>query len=201
MGQIKSALEIALERTESVKGDKSSINHFEAKQRGKKLANEFLGSPGGDPGKEVNLGEALKKASKEDAENLRQGIFDVLVSQINLPVSQEDMSRLERAGRGLQEVIKDSRFAALYKQFLQLLGRSLGEAARYEEAIRQQYGPKLRQKEEELSRRLGRQVQLDPFQDPDFTACYNQHMNALKENYQGAADQVRGEAAQLFHKK
>ena len=64
MGQIKSALEIALERTESVKGDKASINHFEAKQRGKKLANEFLVS-GGAQGKEVNLGEALKKPPKK----------------------------------------------------------------------------------------------------------------------------------------
>ena len=197
MGQIKSALEIALERTESVKGDKASINHFEAKQRGKKLANEFLVS-GGAQGKEVNLGEALKKASKEEAENLRQGIFDVLVSQIGLPVSQEDISRAERVGQGLQEVIKDNRFVALYKQFLQLLARYQSEAARYEEAIRQQYAPKLRQKEEELSRRLGRQVQLDPFQDPEFTAFYNQNMNALKENYQSAADQVRGEAARFF---
>ena len=45
MGRIKSALEIALERTESVKTDKASIGHFEAKQQGKRLANAFLEDP------------------------------------------------------------------------------------------------------------------------------------------------------------
>jgi len=35
MGKSKSALEIALERTESVKSDKGGIALFEAKQRGK----------------------------------------------------------------------------------------------------------------------------------------------------------------------
>ena len=45
MGKIKSALELALERTESIKGDRSSIDQFEAKQRGKKLANAFLENP------------------------------------------------------------------------------------------------------------------------------------------------------------
>jgi hypothetical protein len=192
MGQIKSALEIALEKTESVKGDRASIEQFEAKQRGKKLANDFLGDP------KINLESALKGTPKGEQRSFRQGLFDVFLAQITLPLTGDDMSRLETLGKGLAVVIGGPHFGAVYKQLIQLLNRYLEEAARYEEAIRQQYAPKLRQKEEELSRRLGRQLRLDPFQDPEFIAFYNQSMNNLKANYEGAIAQVRGEAERLF---
>jgi hypothetical protein len=82
-----------------------------------------------------------------------------------------------------------------------VLARYLDESAQYEEAIRRQYEPKLRQKEEELARRYGRAVQLDPLQDPEFVAFYNQNMNALKGQYQTAVDQVREEALRIFEEK
>ncbi|GHV82405.1 hypothetical protein AGMMS49991_09630 [Spirochaetia bacterium] len=192
MGRIKSALEIALERTESVKGDKTSIDQFEAKQQGKRLANEFL------DGKEASLEQGFKKFPKEQQASFKQGVFDVLISQLILPVSREDEKRLTAAGKGLQVIIADSRFGAIFNQLTQVLSRYLEEVAQYEEAIRRQYAPKLRQKEEDLSRRMGRPVQLDPFQDPEFIAFYNQNMNGLRENYQAMVDQVREQAAQMY---
>ncbi|MDR0877287.1 MAG: hypothetical protein LBN21_04485 [Treponema sp.] len=192
MGRIKSALEIALERTESVKSDKTSIDQFEAKNRGKKLANEFLE----DPSK--NLEEELKKTPKDQLAALKQGLFDVFHSQITLPSGKDDTKRIEAAGKGLQTVINSGKFNILYKQFTQALSQYLDQSAQYEEAIKRQYGPKLRQKEEELSRRMGREVRIDPFQDPEFIAFYNQNMNALKGNYQAAVDQVKEEAQKLF---
>jgi tRNA nucleotidyltransferase (CCA-adding enzyme) len=191
MGRIKSALEIALERTEAVKTDKASIGLFEARQQGKRLANAFLA----DPSK--NLHDELKKTPKDHQESLKQGIFDVLIPQITLPASAEDMPRIEAVGKGLCLLINNSHFAAMYKQFVQVLSRYLDEAGQYEQMIRQQYAPKLRQKEEELSRRMGREVHIDPFQDPEFIAFYNQNLNALKANYQAAVDQVREEASKI----
>jgi len=191
MGRIKSALEIALERTETVKSDKAGIDQFDARQRGKKLANAYLAEG-------ANLAEEIKKTPAEQRESLKQGIFDVLVSRISLPLTKEDEKRIEAAGKGLQTVITDNRFAILYKQFTQAVSQYLKEAAQYDEAIRRQYAPKLRQKEEELSRRMGREVRIDPFQDPEFVAFYNQNMNALKDNYQTAAEQVKEETRRLF---
>ena len=192
MGRIKSALEIALERTESVKTDKASIGLFEAKQQGKRLANAVLA----DPSK--NLEDELKKYPKDQWESIKQGIFEVLAPQIILPATAEDLPRIEAVGKGLQLLIKNGHFAAMYKQFIQVLSQYLGEAAHFDQAIRQQYAPKLRQKEEELSRRMGRQVRIDPFQDPEFAAFYNQNLNALKANYQTAVDEVRNEAQRVW---
>jgi hypothetical protein len=192
MGRIKSALEIALERTESVKTDKASIGLFEAKQQGKRLANTFLA----DPSK--NWEDELKKHPKDQQESLKQGIFDVMIPQITLPASSEDMPRLEAVGKGLHVLINNGPFATMYQQLLQVFSRYLQESAQYEQALRHQYAPTLRQKEEELSRRMGREVRLDPFQDPEFVAIYNQNLTALNTNYQAAVDQVKAEVIRIW---
>jgi hypothetical protein len=191
MGIIKTALEIALEKTEDVKGGRSSIDQFEAKQRGKKLANVFLAG-------EKDLAEEIKNTPSEQIESLKQGIFDVLISQINLPVVKEDEIRIELAGKGLQTIINNKQFNLLFQQLMQVISRYLQEVSQYEQAIRQQYAPKLRHKEEELSRRLGREVRIDPLHDPEFIAFLNQHMNVLKENYEPVVKQVKEEARRLF---
>jgi hypothetical protein len=195
MGKIKSALEIAMERTESVASDKGSIGQFEAKQKGKKLANEYL------EGSVKSLEDEIKKFKGEEQASLKQGIFDILISQITLPVVKDDLGRIETAGKGLNSVIGGKRFADIAKQLVGILSQYLDEAEQYEEAIKRQYAPKLRQKEEEITRRLGRHVKLDPFQDPEFVAFFNQNMNALKANYEGAVTQIREEATRLYEDK
>ena len=192
MGKIKSALEIALERTESVASDKSSIGQFEAKQKGKRLANEFL------EGAAKSLEEELKRAFGDELACLKQGIFDILISQITLPAVKDDLKRVEAAGHGLHTIIGGKQFGEIVKQMSKILNQYLGEVTHYEEAIKKQYAPKLRHKEEELSRRLGRHVKIDPFQDPEFVAYFNQNINALKANYASAVDQVKEEAKRLF---
>ena len=192
MGKIKSAIEIALEKTESVKGDKDRIGQFEAKQKGKKLANQFL------EGNVKSLAELLEKEANAEQESLKQGIFDVLISQITLPITKEELKRIELSCQGLQTVIGGKRFGDVGKQLIQVMNQYMEEASHFEDAIKRQYAPKLRQKEEELSHRFGRPVKLDPFQDPEFVAFFNQNMNALKANYQTAVDQTRNEAVKLF---
>ncbi len=193
MARIKSALEIALERTESVKGDRESVEQFELKREGKRLAGAYLDDPAGK-----NIEADLKKYPKDKQPSVRRGAFEVLLSQVSLPAVKEDLERLDAVGKGLAAVVGDRRFLSLFQQIQQALAQYLGEVEQYDRAIRQQYAPKLRQKEEELARRTGRRVQIDPMQDPEFVAFYNQNMGALKDRYQAAVDQVRDQAQALF---
>jgi hypothetical protein len=191
MGVIKTALEIALEKTEKVKSDKSSIGQFEVKKRGKKLANAFREG-------EVDLAGEIKKTPAQDRDSLKQGIFDVLIAQIALPTAKDDEKRIEKLGKGLSAVINSGEFNEMYKQLTMLFTQYLKEASQYEQMINRQYAPKLRQKEEELSRRLGREVHVDPFQDPEFVAFYNQNINALKAKYEPVVTQAREQAKRMF---
>ncbi|MDR0464621.1 MAG: hypothetical protein LBG94_05830 [Treponema sp.] len=196
MGVIKTALEIALEKTENVKSDKSTISQFDAKRKGKKLANAFLAG-------EAEITDEIKKTPAADRESLKQGIFDVLITQIALPISGEDENKIEKVGKGLSAVLsgKNSEFSAIIKMLTQLFSQYLQESSHYEQAIRQQYAPKLRKKEEELSRRMGREVRIDPMQDPEFVTFFNQHMSALKGNYEAAIEQAKENIKGIFNKQ
>lgn len=191
MGAIKTALEIALDKTDKVKSDKASINQFEAKQKGKKLANAYFSG-------EADLLNEIKQSPKEQRKSLKQGIFDVLITKIALPAVKGDEKLFEKTAKGLQAVIEDKQFPELCGQLEQIFARYLQEASHYDQAIRQQYAPKLRQKEEELSRRLGREVRIDPSQDPEFNSFYSQHMKALKGNYEPAIEQAKEETRRMF---
>ncbi|MCL2608299.1 MAG: hypothetical protein FWD94_00115 [Treponema sp.] len=192
MGKIKSALEIALERTESVKTDKASVDLYKARQEGKRIANDYLA----DQAK--GLAAALKGQPEDRRKSLCQGILDVLVPQIMLPEDEEGLPRIKAVGEGLGLILKDRRFAEMFGQLMQLLDGYLQEVDRLDQGLRQQYAPKLRQKEEEVSRRLGQEVRLDPMQDPEFAVFYNQHMGSLRANYQVPLDQVKEEALRLW---
>jgi hypothetical protein len=191
MSRIKSALELALERTEDVQGDKSSLEQYEAKRQGSKLANEYME----DPASAAALETALKKAPDTVKAALRQGMFEVFAARISLPADERDLKRIEALGKGLQTIIRDPRLPALWKQFQAAAARYLDDAAQYEDAIKRQYAPQLRQKEAELSRRLGQEVRIDPFQDPEFVAFYKKNMDTLKSSYEMIIQDVREQVA------
>jgi len=193
MAHIKSALEIALQRTESVKSDKAGVEQFELRREGKKIAGAFLESPDEQP-----IEAALKRFPKDKQAAVKRGALDILIAQVSLPAAKDDLIRLGNVGKGLHSILGDKQFSHMFQQLLQALDRFLSEADQYDKAIRQQFAPKLRQKEEDIARRTGRRLQIDPMQDPEFVQFYTQNMGALKERYQGAVDQVREAASALF---
>jgi hypothetical protein len=198
--KIKTAWEIVLERTESIKSDKASIEQFEAKQTGKKAANEFLDSTAEKNEKSKIIEEALKKAPKEQRQSLRIGVFETLISRLSLPGSKDDIKTLDAVGKGLQCVIDDPQFSNVFRQFKDIISHYLDDAEQYEQAITQQYAPRLRQKEAELSKRMGQQVKIEPLQDPEFVAFYKQNMNTLKGKYQQFIDQIRVDTESAFQR-
>jgi uncharacterized protein (DUF2267 family) len=147
---------------------------------------------------EKSLKEEIEKIPQEDQQSLTQGIFDLLVSQIALPSDKDALHRIAAAGKGLDEIIQKPEFSDLRAQLMEELNQYFQEGEHFEKLITQQYAPKLRQKEEELARRTGRHVTLDPFQDPEFVAFYNQNMSVLRERYQAAIDQVKETATSFW---
>ncbi|MDR1216153.1 MAG: hypothetical protein LBK25_05695 [Treponema sp.] len=200
--KIKTAWEIVLERTESIKSDKASIEQFEAKQNGKKIANEFLdyAVKKNEKSKTI-IEEALKQTPEEQRQAFKLGVFETLVLRLNLPASKDDMKTFEAVGNGLQCIINDARFDTMFQQSKGIVSRYLDDVDQYEQAIKQQYAPRLRQKEAELSKRMGQQVKIDPFQDPEFAAFYKQNMDALKKKYQPFIDQIRLDTETAFNKQ
>ncbi len=192
MGEIKSALELALEKTAGVEGDKKGLEAHEHKQQGKRLLSRLNEDP------KLDLKKELGRYRGEERRWVSEGFVDVALSNIALPSSEADLSRLKPIQAGLSQVLgKKSDIDYLFEQAEQLFSQYLDRRQQLIEHIRSQFAQRIRQKEEELSRQMGTPVRLDPSQDPEFAGVLKQNMTQLQGQYQQVLDQLRDEIRRL----
>lgn len=198
MGTIKSALEIAMERTKDLKADPKALAATSARQEGKRLAGDYLSNP-----EEVDFAARFAALSKEAKEHARTGAFEVFASRIQLPMSavvdtEAELAVLSVGVKALNVApFGEKRIQATFDQLGGFLKQYLEDAKRVEDAIRKQYAPRLKQKEQEMAARMGRPVRIDPMSDPDFAAFYKQNVGQMRTQYQEALDKAKADLAAL----
>jgi len=186
MSEIKSALELALERTADVKSDKSLIEANETKKVGMKLAGRLIDSP------DMDVRGELNKLEKEKRQWAREGFISVLTSHISLPTQETDLQRLRAVTKGLEAVARDrSAVVTVMEQVEQLLQQYLDNKNQLVESLRQQFEPRLRQQEQEIAQQTGTRVKLDPANDPEFAKALSQNMQRLQSQYNQVIEQAR----------
>lgn len=193
MGEIKSALELALERTANVQGDRESLEAHENRQEGKRILSRFLNDP------EFELKKTLKSYERKRREQVRRGLFDALLGNITLPSDQQGMQRIQSLAPAFEAVIEDRKaFNQIYDQIVQLLSQYLSDRQQLIEQLRKQYEGRMRQKEEELARQTGQRIRLDPSQDPEFSQALQQNLQQLQQQYTQVIDQAREQLESLY---
>lgn len=193
MGEIKSALELALERTADVKSDKASLEAHENKQLGMRLAGRYLEEPEGTA--KTELGK-LDRQRKRDA---HRGFLQVLLSQLALPQSAADLQRLPTLTSGLELVIRDRRSVGMVmEQVGQLLQQYLDNKTQLIESLRSQFGARLRQREQAMQQQTGSSIKLDPASDPEFSKALSQHLGQLQNQYGQVIAQAKQQLTELF---
>ena len=195
---IKSALEIAMERTKDLKVDARALAANEARLEGKKLAGEYLTDP-----EQVDFVKRLAAIPKDRREHAREGAFEVFSARLQLPltVAVDPDATLEPVALGLKALntapFGEKRIQDLFNQLTGFLKQYLEDAKKVDEAIRKQYAPRLKMKEQEMSARMGRPIRIDPMTDPDFAAFYKQNVGQMKTQYQDALDKAKADLAAL----
>jgi hypothetical protein len=196
MAEIKSALELALERTASVASDKTKLVAHEAKQTGMRLAGQFMENP------EQDLKRNLKSLEKEQRASARQGAFQVLLSHVALPTQEEDLSKLPTVEKGLTHLIRQKDIVEnLMSQVSQLLQQYIDTRNQVVEQLRQQFEPRMRQKEEQLAQQTGRRTKLDPSSDPEFVQALEQNNDHLRQQYGAVIKQAKEQLTVLFEQE
>ncbi len=114
------------------------------------------------------------------------------------------MSKLEALGKACAALASSSgaigaekRATALFGQLSGFFRQYLDDMKNVEQVIRKQWGPKLREKEREMSARMGQEVRLDPMMDPEFAAFYKQNVGAARQQYQAALDKAKLDLASI----
>ena len=193
MTHIKSALEIALAKTDSIKSDKLALSAAEGREEGKKLASAFFQNS------EMDLAKELKNLPEEKLSAAKEGFFQIVFANIVLPRDEKDIKILDPIAKALGILTgKTSQVDTLKNQLAQFFAQWLGDKKQLEEAIWQKLGPMMKQKEEQVSRQMGRQVKIDPKSDPDYMKAYNANIGNLESQYGSALAQAKEDLAAMM---
>ncbi len=193
MGEIKTALELALERTKDIKSDPEGLRRHESQETGKRLYAKLVEDP------DFDLRKALKDVPKERQKWVREGLFSVAQSNLTLPQSEKDIERLNTVEQALRELVTDrGSLKELTGQVRQFFRQYLADREELTENVRRQYEPRIKQKEQQLSQQYGRRVKLDPATDPEYTRVLQDHIGRLDEQYRGALEQVSEHIQGMF---
>jgi hypothetical protein len=195
MTHIKSALEIALEKTDTIKSDKSALIAAESKEEGKKLASAFFQNP------EMDLAKELKGIIPEKLSAVKEGFFRVVLANLTLPRDEEEIKKLDSIAAALEILMENRRqINTLKTQLSQFFSQWLDDKNRLDAVLQQQFDPILKQKEAQLARQIGRPVKIDPKSDPDYMKAYSKNMGNLESQYGNALAQAKKDLTALFEK-
>ncbi len=193
MAKIKSALELALEKTENVKTDPESLKRAQRKEKGQSLAADLMDK------RQKNIKEELKGYSSAEKKEIHGVILDTLLTHLTLPSYPEDTKKLDNLKEALKSFLsRDKAVEELFSQMKQLFQQFLDDKEKMRSTLEQRYEPTLRQKEQQLAQQTGRKVQLTADQDPEFMDYLNQNMKQLEDQYKGILDQAAGELRRLL---
>ncbi len=195
MGTIKSALEIAMENTKGIEGNKEIMEINRLKEEGKKLVSKLIDDPS------FNLKEAMKTYDKNSLPRVREGFIQSLLSNLVLPMDEIAMLRNRKIGQALTSAVSDAkRLSMMFSQLEHFFKEFMDERKRLLENVERQYAPKLKKKEEDLSRQLGRPVKVNPAADPEFQAIIRQYMGQLDAKYNEVLAGAKEEIKTIFLK-
>ncbi len=196
MALIKSAIEIALEKTRNVEADKEALKANTAITEGKKAVSGFFSD------EKTDLKELLKRSDEKKLPYVKEGMLQALLANIKLPVNEIALKQCKKAGEGLFSIVRDTRrLEKLLSQMEHFLEEFLEERKRLEASVKQQYAPVLKQKEEEMSKQLGARVRIDPSQDPEFQKLLRQNLTLLEDRYNKVLNQVKQEISRMSGEK
>jgi len=196
MAFIKSALEIAMERTENIKIDPEAIKLEKLLKEGRKFASEYLFTVNfekGDPGTKLN------NYSGESKKVFTEGLAKTFLSNIILPKNDDFEDFMKKIESGLCDISKNKKdIAVMIEQIKQFFLQYLENRKQLIEAVKQQYAPKLMQKQQEMAAQYGHEVKLSPEQDPEFMEILKSNLLKMETQYNGSLISAKEELGKIL---
>lgn len=188
MAEIKSALEIALARTEGMEADKGKLKEKELRIEGRKAALSFL--DGKTTGKEFS--KLCKQHKGDELTAFKAGAAGSFMSLLKLPSDDSFKNEFNLAAEGLGVLSGESKnIEQMFGQLSQFFDQYLQNLEQMEKQLYAHYEPVLKQKEEAIFAQTGSRISIDPLDDPEFQKIYSQNIDNLKKNYVEALEQAK----------
>ncbi|QEN08841.1 hypothetical protein EXM22_12875 [Oceanispirochaeta crateris] len=192
MGKIKSALELAMEKTADLKADKQVVKKNTQIREGRVSASQYMDNPAN-----ADLKEKLKSLKGEELEWFKTGAAEAFLANLTLPRIEADVSKLPALSDALGVLTgKKKEIEEMFGQLEQLFTQYLSNLDHLEESLKKQYEPQLRQKELKMRQQTGQSVQLTPEQDPEFLQLLSDQMSRMDQQYNEVLKQAKDQLKQ-----
>lgn len=193
MGRIKSAWEIALERTEDIHADPEKIRHDSLIKEGRQLAGSYLT----DRDKTVeDIQLKLSSYDEGQLQIIKQGMAMTLLFNMTLPLDDGYKDSIQKL-RQLADLI-DPQAGPLLEQLEGFFGQYLETQEHLVDRMKQQFQPMLEQKQAQLRQQYGPDFVLRPEQDPEFVKLLQQNLQQLTAQYQQVLDQAKDQLREML---
>lgn len=181
MSKIRSAWEIALEKTENIEVDRDKLRKEENMRKARSLAGSFLN---GD--EQMTVSDLEKQyAAIEDRNAAKEGIKLSLMQNITLSTEEDVTNRYEKllslaslVSKGNEDVM------ALMNQIISFLRQYPQHRKQLVEQLKQHFAPMLEQKAAQLKEKYGQDVPLSAENDPEFLKIAQQNLDQLAKQYE-----------------
>ena len=196
MAIIKSAWELALEKTASLEADPVKIQRDLKIKEGRQLAANFLMDI------DVSIEDTQKKYdayAKEDKQTIREGMALTLLSNLALPrtpLFKDAFPNFLALGSIIAE--GDEQITGLLSQIEEFFAQYLTNQEDLIERMKQQFGPHLEQKQAQMRQQYGPNFVLNPEQDPEFMKLLDKNLSQLDEQYNQILDQAKDQIKELL---
>ena len=192
MGEIRSAIDIALEKTAHIQGDKTSIDNRELKNTGKKAAGEYLSK-----NDTTILSTLIEGKTADQKKLLIEGAVSVFLAGLHLPSAEHDLKKIQITGNGLDALLPGSGMVQLFAQVDKILAQYLEERAHLAQSLEQQFLPRLRAKQQEIAKRYGQSIPMDVSQDPEYVNALTKNNQMLEQKYETVIDEIRSRVREI----
>lgn len=191
MGQIKSALELALERTADISANPEKVKEKQSFEEGQRIAGRLLNK------EDINLDEAFEKTPK--LEKFKEGFLQVLLSRLQLPKDQQQLEDMTLVFEILARNAEDKlEIEEMQQQVLGFLARYIDDKKNLRKRLEESFEPKLRQKEQMMMQQSGGQVKLTFDQDHEFIKLFKENIDHLDAQYQQVLMRVKKDMTENF---
>lgn len=193
MGKIKSALELAMEKTADMTIDREKLKQNDLKKKGQILASSIIN------GSEKEGGEKLASYNDEELSFVKMGMAETLLSNIRLPLYINSVNNLDILEKTFAIISgKEEIYSLIFSQLQQLFDKFVEDIQNLNEGLRQQYMPILMQKQQQMAQKTGQNIQLEPEQDPEFMDLLSKNRQALEEQYNTVIAQAKAELQKIL---
>ena len=196
MSLLKSAWEIALERTENIQADPDKIKKETVLNDGRRLAGAFLLADSPDP---EPIEKAYSSCDATDKPIMREGIARTILLNIALPQTMDFETRFDRL-LYLAELIEegDPNPLQMLGQIKQFLQKYLSARDSLADRMKQQYQGMFDEKQERMMQKYGKGINSAIEQDPEYIKLVQKGYAQISAQYQQALGDAKEQLKQMW---